>query len=111
MQSTFFVQPRTLSLKEHLKTNSFEKITVAQICDNAYLSRQTFYNHFQDKYNFVNWILENYFRDTHRKKTRNESWSVNMAAFLDKLTDESAFFQKVYRYLGQNTLEEHLFQL
>ena len=36
---------------------SFEKITISDITDQCGLNRQTFYYHFQDKYELLNWIL------------------------------------------------------
>ena len=34
-----------------------EKITIKQITDKAGVIRPTFYNHFEDKYNLLEWIL------------------------------------------------------
>lgn len=43
------------SLLEH---NNFNKITVRDICDEAQISRATFYSYFTDKYDFLkNWLL------------------------------------------------------
>ena len=43
-------------MKELMKRKSLEKITVSDIVQNCGLNRQTFYYHFQDKYDLVNWI-------------------------------------------------------
>ncbi len=38
------------ALIELLKIKTFNKITVSQICEKAYVNRVTFYTHYQDKY-------------------------------------------------------------
>lgn len=45
------------ALKELMKTNSFEKITISDIADYAKIHRQTFYYHFQDRYELLDWLL------------------------------------------------------
>lgn len=40
-----------------LKYRNFRKVTVKDICDEAWISRATFYAHFNDKYDFLkNWL-------------------------------------------------------
>ena len=45
------------SLKKLTEKKAFAKITVKDITDAADLSRPTFYNHFQDKYQLLEWIF------------------------------------------------------
>ena len=45
------------SFKELACQQPIEKITIKQITDKAGVIRPTFYNHFQDKYNLLEWIL------------------------------------------------------
>ncbi len=40
-----------------LTVKSFEKIQIKDICQSAHASRQTFYYHFQDKYDLIAWIF------------------------------------------------------
>ena len=47
------------SFKELMKTKSFDKISISDITKSCYLNRQTFYYHFQDKYELMNWIYYN----------------------------------------------------
>ena len=46
------------ALKELVATTSLAKITVADIVTQCGLQRQTFYYHFRDKYELVNWIYQ-----------------------------------------------------
>ena len=45
------------SFKELAKKHPIEKITIKEITDLAGVIRPTFYNHFQDKYELVEWII------------------------------------------------------
>ena len=45
------------SFKELTCQQPVEKITIKQITDKAGVIRPTFYNHFEDKYNLLEWIL------------------------------------------------------
>ena len=45
------------SFKELALRQPIEKITIKEITDKAGLIRPTFYNHFQDKYELLEWII------------------------------------------------------
>ncbi len=47
------------ALKELMKSNSFDKITVSDIAELSNIHRQTFYYHFQDRYELLDWLLYN----------------------------------------------------
>lgn len=49
------------AVKVCMKTTSVEKITVKEIVDACGTTRQTFYRHFQDKYDLVNWYFDRFF--------------------------------------------------
>lgn len=44
------------SLKELMETEPFSKIGVSDICEACEMNRKSFYYHFKDKYDLVNWI-------------------------------------------------------
>jgi probable dihydroxyacetone kinase regulator len=45
-----------MALKELMREKSIDKITIKEITDKCYLSRKSFYYHFDDKYALINWI-------------------------------------------------------
>jgi probable dihydroxyacetone kinase regulator len=47
------------SLKELMSNESFEKISINDITSNCNLHRQTFYYHFVDKYELLDWVIYN----------------------------------------------------
>ena len=46
-----------VSFKELACIRPIEKITIKEITDRAGVIRTTFYNHFQDKYELLEWII------------------------------------------------------
>ena len=74
------------ALKELMEEVPFEKINVAHICEKCGMNRKSFYYHFKDKYDLVNWIFEivcGYFYEN-----RN-------------------FYRRALRVKGQNSFSEH----
>ncbi len=45
------------SMKRLMETKAFSKISVGDICEQCGMSRKSFYYHFKDKYELVNWIF------------------------------------------------------
>lgn len=52
-----------------LEQKRFSKITVNDLCEEAYISRPTFYAHFEDKYDLVRYWLDRLSKDFQEKKT------------------------------------------
>ena len=47
------------TFSELVKTQDVDKITVTMLIGECHISRQTFYYHFQDKYELLSWIYYN----------------------------------------------------
>ena len=47
------------AFRDLLATREFDKISIVDIMESAGIRRQTFYNHFLDKYELLDWIFEN----------------------------------------------------
>ena len=94
-----------------MKTQPIEKISIQELCSNAYLSRQSFYNYFDDKYELVSWVLDNIFASTQLLTDEPDAWRENTRIFLIEMKKEEDFFYKAYRYIGQNSLEEYHLEL
>lgn len=45
------------TLKELMRSSSFEKITISDITNACGIHRQTFYYHFQDRHELLDWLL------------------------------------------------------
>ena len=56
-----------------LSKKSFEKITVKSICENADISRITFYSHYDDKYDLVSDISEDLLNSAQKEYQKLQS--------------------------------------
>ena len=62
------------SLKRLVERTPFEKITIKQITDGAGVIRVTFYNHFQDKYDLLGYIVRREILEPVRILLRNNMY-------------------------------------
>lgn len=98
------------SLKELMMEQPFDKINVAQICERCDMSRKSFYYHFKDKYDLVNWIFDTefitLFKTEHLSANYKEHW-----AFVEKICryfyENHAFYRKALQIKGQNSFSDH----
>ena len=47
-----------MAMKELIEQIPFSKISVSDICEKCGMNRKSFYYHFKDKYDLVNWIFD-----------------------------------------------------
>lgn len=96
------------ALKELMLEQSFAKISVADICERCDMNRKSFYYHFKDKYDLVNWIYDTEFIAVASKSTID--W-----AFFQDLVDyfypNRAFYRKALSITGQNSFSDHFREL
>lgn len=90
-----------------LEERPFEKITVIEIARECGISRQTFYNHFLDKYDLVNWIYSQLVVGTTGRIGIDMTWERAVRAKLEIMRSKDWFFAKVYQANGQDGLLEH----
>lgn len=96
------------ALKVLLEKKPLSKISVKDITEYCNISRNTFYYHFKDKYELINWIfytdmLENvnYFNDP--SKLTNSFVNVCKCLYANR-----KFYLACFQYIGQNSLYEYL---
>lgn len=80
------------ALKKLMEENPFEKINVGDICEKCGMNRKSFYYHFRDKYDLVNWIF-----DTEFILAINENPSENGWDFMEKLVEYLYLNRDFYR--------------
>lgn len=94
------------SFKELMMKYPFEKITIKMITDNAGIIRPTFYNHFYDKYELLEWI----FVEDVIKKAQvlvNEHMDKESVKLLFTcISKDRQFYAKAMEITGQNNFEE-----
>lgn len=98
------------SLKELMKKRDLKKITVADIVRNCGINRQTFYYHFQDKYDLVNWIFYNeVILAVTSGKNKNCDLDSMMFSMLNIMEKEKYFYIQALNVTGQNAFQNYFF--
>lgn len=99
------------SIKELMKKEDLRKISVAEIVQNCGINRQTFYYHFKDKYDLVNWIYYNEVVSAISSKKSFHDWSDVMLEILNIMKKEKCFYRNALNVTGQNAFQDYFFSL
>lgn len=96
------------ALKVLLEKKPLSKISVKDITEYCNISRNTFYYHFKDKYELINWIfytdmLENVNSFNDPLKLTNSFVNVCKCLYANR-----KFYLACFQYIGQNSLYEYL---
>ncbi len=94
------------ALKELMMELPFEKINVAHICEKCDMNRKSFYYHFKDKYDLVNWIYDTEFIAVVTQKNFANSWDFLLELF-QYLYENRDFYCKALKIRGQNSFQDH----
>lgn len=97
--------------KELTKKKKFDKITVLDITEICGLNRQTFYYHFQDKYELVDWI---YYNETISIITNDltfENWDDKVVQMLTKMKSEDYFYESTLKASTESEFREYLYRV
>lgn len=98
------------ALKELMAEKSFAKINVADICEKCGMNRKSFYYHFKDKYDLVNWIFDTEFLALVYRQYTCVNWEM-FAALCRYLYQNQGFYRKAFDIRGQNSFAEHFHEL
>ena len=98
------------SMKKLMRQRPFEKISVSDICNECGINRKSFYYHFRDKYDLVNWMFYVGFvseLDLNSYKTGYE-WLEDICRYFYR---ERVFYRAALRIEGQNSFRDYLIEV
>ena len=99
------------SLKNLLLQKPLDKITINDIAEDCGISRMTFYYHFKDIYDLVEWsCVEDGTKALQGKKT-SESWTEGLTQIFEAVLENKPFIMNVYRNVDRERIENYLFKL
>lgn len=98
------------SLKQLMKTVPLSKISIQNIMDNCGLNRQTFYYHFKDKFDLVNWIYSTEVTQCIANCKHYENWTDGMHRTLHYFMDNNYFYINALNTPGQNAFDGYFFE-
>ena len=96
------------SLKDLMLEKPFEKISISDICDRCQMNRKSFYYHFKDKYDLVNWIFDNEFAEVIQGEMRKSTIEI-LKVMNDLLYENREFYKKALQIYGQNSFMQHFY--
>lgn len=96
------------SLKNLLLKKPLTKITVSDIAADCGINRMTFYYHFKDIYDLVEWAcLEDATRALDEKKTC-DTWQQGLLQIFEAVQQNKPFILNVYRCVHREQVEKYL---
>lgn len=96
------------SLKNLLLKKPLTKITVGDITEDCGINRMTFYYHFKDIYDLVEWsCLEDAKRALDEKKTY-DTWQQGLLQIFKAVQENKPFILNVYRCVHREQVEKYL---
>ena len=88
------------SLIELSAKKPIDKITIKEITDKAGVIRPTFYNHFQDKYELIEWIIKNELLEPIKPLLNAGMIFEEIVLMLNNITANSVFYKKARKLEG-----------
>lgn len=99
------------SLKNLLLQKPLTKITVGDIAEDCGISRMTFYYHFKDIYDLIEWSCEEDARKALEGKKTYETWQQGFLQIFEAVQENKAFILNVYRSVSREQVENYLYKL
>lgn len=96
-------------MKKLMREKPFEKISVSDICGDCGINRKSFYYHFRDKYDLVNWIFYVGFiggMDLSAYRT-GWDWLEDISRYFYRERD---FYRAALQIEGQNSFKDYLIE-
>ena len=86
------------AFKKLLKENDFDSITITDITDACDINRLTFYYHFKDKYDLLNWIFYTEVIQPVRENIDADNWAERLLFVLKQMRNNKDYYDNVISY-------------
>lgn len=99
------------SLKNLLLKKPLSKITINDITEDCGINRMTFYYHFKDIYDLVEWACAEDAKKALEGKKTYETWQQGFLQIFEAVLDNKPFIINVYRSVSREQVEIYLYKL
>ncbi len=96
------------SLKNLLLKKPLTKITVSDIAEDCGINRMTFYYHFRDIYDLVEWSCLEDARQALEEKKTYDTWQQGFLQIFEAVRKNKPFIMNVYRCVQKEKVEQYL---
>lgn len=94
--------------KKLVSEKGFEKLSVIEITKACGINRNTFYYHFKDKYEVIEYIFNEELKPELDKYTTGRRLPESVTALCNIMKKEKAFYTNALNYSSQNSLQQLL---
>ncbi|HEX3023391.1 MAG TPA: TetR-like C-terminal domain-containing protein [Lachnospiraceae bacterium] len=99
------------SLKKLLLKKPLDKITVIDIIEDCEVNRQTFYYHFKDIFDLIEWMcIDEASKALNGKKTY-DTWQQGFLQLFDAVLENKQFIMNVYQSVSREQVERYLYEV
>ena len=99
------------SLKKLLLQKPLNKITINDITEDCGVNRMTFYYHFKDIYDLVDWIMVEDAAKALENKPTFDIWTEAFLDLLHQVQENKVLVMNVYRSISREQVEQYLYKL
>lgn len=99
------------SLKNQLLKKPLDKVTISDITDDCGISRMTFYYHFKDIYDLIEWAFEEEASRILEGKKDYDTWQQGYLRIFEDLKANKPFIMNVYRSISREKVENYLYRI
>ena len=89
------------SLKKLLSKKELSKITISNITNDCGVNRQTFYYHFKDVYDLLEWIYLNEVIQSMDGKDTYDTWQQGFLSIFEYILDNKEFVKNTYNSISR----------
>lgn len=100
-----------MSLKKIVSEKSLSKITINDITDDCGINRMTFYYHFRDIYDLIEWIFVQNTEKVLEDKKTYDTWQQGILNILKAIEENRDFILNVYSFIGRERIEFYLYKI
>lgn len=94
-----------------LQTKSLDKITVKDIVENCGFTRQTFYNHFSDIYELVEWTAQQEIDKTLENFSDYNNWQKGLYRIMVMIKNNGTMLKNIYQSCNRSIVENYLYKV
>lgn len=99
------------ALMNILKTKPFNKITVKNVVDECGLTRQTFYNHFGDMYELVEWTCLQAIKESLQDNCDYDHWQKGLYRLMLAIKENSLLVVNMQRSENRDIFIKYIYKL
>ena len=94
------------AMKKLMNEKGFQKISVTDICESCGMNRKSFYYHFKDKYDLMNWIFYTEFISMITLEDIKSGWDL-LTSVIRLFYNDQSFYKIAMKTEGQNSFREY----